>query len=460
VRASHGYAEQVAAERPVYGRTTGVGSNRDVVLADPDSHVLQLLRSHATAAGPSRAPERVRAMLAVRLNQLAAGGSGASLSVVEALEAMLQADALPDVREYGSVGTGDLAALAGTALALLGERPTSAPLPAVVPFGVHDALPFMSSNAAAIADAALACVELQDLSRAVAVTAALTFVAIDGNLEAFSPVIKQVTPFAGAAQVCRWMRGLVGSPAAAARIQDPFGLRTLPQVHGLALDCLALLDDVVRRTANAPSENPVLLPPTAAADGRPETPGALAHHGGFHAAYLGTAVSTALVTATQSAQLVQSRLACLMEPRITGLAPFLGDGVPGASGAMLLEYVAASALAELRGTPPVVQSAVLSRGAEDDASFASTAARRALDATGSLRVLLACELVAAVRALRARDRAGRGTGSAVLEQALALCAELPDDPRDRDLTPDLDLAGQLLTPLAELIRPDAGTPAG
>ena len=95
---SHEFAVRVSAQRPVYGRSTGVGANRDVVIDDPDRHALALLRSHATTAGPLREPQRVRAMVAVRLNQLAAGGSGVSPQLLDGLADMLAADALPPVR--------------------------------------------------------------------------------------------------------------------------------------------------------------------------------------------------------------------------------------------------------------------------------------------------------------------------------------------------------------------------
>ncbi|MEY9862841.1 histidine ammonia-lyase [Catenulispora sp. GAS73] len=440
---AHRFAERVAGERPVYGLTTGVGANRGIGVTDGAAHARSLLRSHATSAGSLRAAERVRAMLVVRLNQLAAGGSGASEAVVEGLAAMIAADALPEVREHGSIGTGDLTALATTALALIGDAPTTRPLPSRIVFGAHDSLPFISSNAAAIGDAALACTDLQILARASVVIAALTYLAVDGNPEAFAPVVERVTPFEGARRVCGWMRSLTAGAAPAARIQDPFGLRTLPQTLGPALDAFAHLDDVVSRMANAPSENPVVLP-------GPDDRGEIAHHGGFHAAYLTTAVDTAVITAAQSAKLVLARLATLVDPDFTGLPAFLGDGTPGASGVMVLEYVGSGALGDLRAaaTPAGLQTVVLSQGVEEDASFASLAARQALGAVGNLRILLACELVAAVRAVRSR---GISPGSDGLCQALSVCEKLPDSLADRDLSPDIELAEGLLPALAQIL---------
>jgi histidine ammonia-lyase len=372
-------------------------------------------------------------MLVVRLNQLAAGGSGASPALVDGLVAMLNADALPLVREFGSIGTGDLSALATTALALGGEGTTSAPLPLFVALGAHDALPFMSSNAATIGDSALAVVALRAYADAAMVVAALTFAAVDGNDEAFSNTMERTTPFPGARAVARRMRGLVGDLGPAARIQDPFSLRTIPQVHGAFLDALDRLDQVVTAMANAPAENPVIVPGVG-----------IAHHGGFHGAYLVQALDAVASALAQSAQLTFARCSLLNDPALTTLAAFLSDGTPGASGAMVVEYVAASVLGALRllAAPAGLQSVTVSRGVEDDASFASIAAGKLLAAVAEYRTLTACELVVAVRAVRMRSVAF-GPDSP-LRAALASCAALDASVADRDLTADLAIAETLL----------------
>jgi histidine ammonia-lyase len=416
----------VAEERPVYGRSTGVGANKGVDVGDGSQHALRLLRSHATSAGDLRSPRRVRAMLAVRSAQLAVAGSGVAPPIVEALVTMAGAETLPPVREYGSIGTGDLSALATTALALIGD--------ASVPFDENDALAFISSNAATLADAALAAADLSALAEASLAVAALTFVAVDGNAEAYARLVEQATPFPGARRVCRVMRHLTGD-AAPARIQDPFGLRALPQVHGVLLDALAALASIVEALASAGSENPVFG----------SDPPAVAHHGGFHMAYLATSLDTVRSAVAQAAQLSQARLGYLVDPALTGLRPFLGDGAPAASGVMVVEYVVASALAELRtaANPAAVQTVSISRGAEDDASFASLGARLAMGCVAAYRVVLAGELLAAVRAIRLRGLEPFGPVS----DLLARCAAMPGDAADRDLTADLALAADLLTGL-------------
>ena len=376
VEASYAFAEEVATTRPIYGRSTGVGANREFVLPEPDSQALQLLRSHATSSGARRSAERVRAMLVVRLNQLATDGNGINPKILDALAAMLEDDALPPVREGGSVGTADLAALATTALVLRGEIPITPPLTQTAEFGAGDALTFMSSNAAVVADAALAVAALDRLARSVLVVAAMGFASVSGNDEAFSRAVEVATPFPGARWVCRTMRELVEPTPTPARIQDPFGLRTFPQVHGALMDRLATASDVIVAMANAPSENPIVSATLG-----------VAHHGAFHAAYLVQALDELVLALAQTAQLSLARLTMLAEPAYTGLHPFLGDGTPAASGVMIVEYSAASALAELRAlaTPAGLQVVTLSRGVEEDASFATLAARQALEAATRYR---------------------------------------------------------------------------
>ena len=463
--ASHAFAAQALLRRPLYGRSTGVGANRTVPLTgDPDENAVLLLRSHATSAGPVRSAARIRAMLVVRLNQLAAGGSGVAPEILDGLLAMLGQEALPDVRELGGIGTGDLPALATTAVALLGEgrRPTGLP---AVRFGAGDGLAFISSNAATLGDAALAVAHLTESSRAALAVAALTFVAVNGNAEAYSDGALAATPFAGAKQVCLALRPLIGADRYGdrrnasgagmppARIQDPYGLRAMPQVHGPVLDQLVAARSIVERLVNAPTENPLLLADPAEPGG-----GLIAHHGGFHATYLRSAMDGLNLAVAQSSPLVLARLAMLMEPSFTGLAPFLGDGAPAASGVLICEYVAASAIGAIRANaqPAGLQSVTVSRGVEEDASFASLAAARALDIARDHRQLIACELVAAVRALRLQ-RAGPYPGS--VHDILDVVQALPRGEHDRDLTDDLAVAAGLVPALAAMVPGQDGDEA-
>jgi histidine ammonia-lyase len=431
---AHRLAVRITGERPVYGRTTGVGANKDTAVdrSDTAGHGTRILRSHATSAGPVRDARRVRAAMAIRLNQLGVGGSGARVEVLDALVALLNSDRVPPVREHGGVGTGDLGPMATIGLALPGLEWTA-----------DDALPFLSSNAATLADAALAASDLYDLARAQIAVAAMTFVAAAGQPEAFGETVESMPPYDGVRDVCTTMRDLMRGAPEPRRLQDPFALRCLPQVHGLVLDTLRQVRDRVEVGAATASENPVI-------DRARQT---LSHHGAFHAAYLASALDTARAALAGSAALSLRRVALLLDPELTGLAAFLGAGTPGASGAMGLEYAAASAVGDLRAlaAPAALQTVSLSRGVEDDASFASLGARQALDARSPYAVVLAGELVGALRAVRLQGLEPPQAGWGAIVRA---CADLPGaapgELADRDLTPDLDAAAAVLPDLARL----------
>ena len=102
---------------------------------------------------------------------------------------------------------------------------------------------------------------------------------------------------------------------------------------------------------------------------------------------------------------------------------------------MVLEYTASAALAELRqlAAPASLGTAVLSRGTEEHAAFSPQAARAAARMVPRLRTLLACELVAAVRALRQR---GLEPSGPELRTMYGQCRDrLPGDQADHPLTP-------------------------
>ncbi|WP_432153229.1 aromatic amino acid ammonia-lyase [Streptomyces tricolor] len=637
VRRARETADRLAATGRWYGRGTGVGAHRSVTVdpADETAHGLRLLRSHAGGAGSLLPARTVRAMLAVRANQLLAAGSGIHPSFVTALTEALRLGVHPAVNEYGGVGTGDLTALAQTALTLLGERRwltgegalaatagpdtsgdgplpgagealapvpagagaeagasgapaggtatgarpgpgagpgsgvglgsaagpgwgvgpgsgagpgpgegggpgtgpggrgssdegvpgggpsgyeagsgvggvlraaaaspgggrlggvrtaldagaapdrarrgaeratlTAAPgpsavdgsraggpasrgapggdrrageVPAPVTLRAGDALALLSSNALALAQAALAGHETEVLLRATHAVAALSLAAVSGSPEAYAAPVHALRPYPGPARAAAEVRRLLGLPdrptapgplSSDRRIQDPYGFRAFPQVHGAALDASAALRRIVEVEINCPTENPVLTP-----DGR------LHHHGGFFAAPLALALDGLNLALLKTAQLSAARLSALSRPDLTGLPAFLATGPAGSSGTMILEYTANSALAELRScaaAPASAGHAVLSHGLEEAAGFAGQAARQTARAGTAYATVLACELVVAVRALRLHRAPPAGPVFSLAASAL------PADPEDRPLTGDIATATELLPRLAEL----------
>ncbi|MGV9562308.1 aromatic amino acid ammonia-lyase [Streptomyces sp. NPDC003480] len=438
-------AQRLAATGRLYGRGTGVGAHRSVTVPahDEAGHGLRVLRSHAGGAGALLPAREVRAMLAVRANQLLAGGSGIQPAFVGALAEALRLGVHPAVNEYGGIGTGDLTALAQTGLTLIGERPwfgdPAGGLPAPVTPGPGDALALLSSNALALGQSALACHALSVLLRAAHAVAALSLAAVSGSLEAYAAPVHALRPYPGAARAAAGVRRLLGAPdrpgPAPGRIQDPYGFRAFPQVHGPALEAADRLRGILEVEINCPSENPLI-----------GEDGTAHHHGGFFAAPLGLALDGLCLALLGTARLSIARLTALGRPDLTGLTAFLASGPASSSGTMILEYTANSALADLRAcaAPASAGHAVLSHGLEEAASFASQAARQSLRAVDSYRIVLACELVVAVRALRVHP------APPDVPAFRAAAAALPDGTEDRPLTADVTAAAELLSGLSEL----------
>jgi histidine ammonia-lyase len=303
----------------------------------------------------------------------------------------------------------------------------------------------LSSNALALAQAALAGHDTELLLRATHAVAALSLAAVSGSPEAYAAPVHALRPYPGPARAAAEVRRLLGlpdRPAAAGplssgrRIQDPYGFRAFPQVHGAALDASAALRRIVEVEINCPTENPVLTP-----DGR------LYHHGGFFAAPLALALDGLNLALLKTAQLSAARLSALSRPDLTGLPAFLTTGPAGSSGTMILEYTANSALAELRSSaaaPASAGHAVLSHGLEEAAGFAGQAARQTARASTAYATVLACELVVAVRALRLHPVPPTSPAFVLAAAALPIGLE------DRPLTGDITTATELLPLLAEL----------
>jgi histidine ammonia-lyase len=442
-------ARATALVRPVYGRSTGVGANNSISLPKGgetgDVHGLNLLRSHAVDAGRALDRPVVRATLVIRLSQLAAGGSGINPAVAAALQSMINRDALPEIREFGGIGTADLPALAGTALTLMGERkPMGAlePVRLVDGWATEDALPFISSNALTIAQAVLAHQKLSVLLENLTSVSALSFTAMEGNPEAFSPEVARSADSPAVRHMAETLRTLVEATGPAARIQDPYCLRTLPQVLGSVAEELTTLGTLLETLVVSSHENPLVFGSVSDASN------GVAHHGLFQMTSLARRLDALHLALGASCATHLRRIDLLCDPAFTGLHRFLSHDDSGQSGVMMLEYVAAAAAGVIRSNaqPVSLQTVVLSLGAEEDASFASLAASR-LDHTVQAAVTMtAVELICAARALRMQGRTPSGIGPR-LSGALEAAFTLPAETRDRDLRPDIEQAALLVQQL-------------
>ncbi|HYZ67996.1 MAG TPA: aromatic amino acid lyase [Mycobacterium sp.] len=447
---AHEVAADISTRVAIYGRTTGVGANRTTSVSPTDTEYgMRLLRSHAVDAGDPLDDRTVRAMLAVRLVQLCVPGAGLDPKILTGLQTMLNEDALPELRQYASIGTGDLAPLAGTALTLIGERPASRPLTPMAPWGADSALPFMSSSALTVGRGCLALEELSRLERASSVIYMLSFLALDGNPEALSSVAAQASAAPYVATVAARLRSLLatkhGPDCRPRRIQDPYGLRVYPVAQATVLASLHSLETQLERTLNTAQENPLF----------DIEDGTVIHHGAFYQASLSLELDGTTLALALAAPITHSRIRMINDPDTNGGNAFLASDAAGSSGLMMIEYVAAGAIAEIRNAaqPASAGTLVLSRGAEEDATFASQGAQQLERSIAAYRVLLCCELVGAVRLLRQRrldDQFGGTVGD-----ALAIAGVLPRSTEDRDLRGDVAMAESLLDDIGRLVEEES-----
>ena len=454
-RAREAIVALLARGDELYGVTTGVGALRAyrVPKNSRERYSLSLLRSHACGAGQPLQVQLVRAAMATRANQIGAGGAGVARELLDALVGALNAGLTPFTRELGSLGTGDLTNLSDSALALLGEGrfwrgdelvDANAGLAdaGLQPARLRprDGLAFMSSNAVCIGHAALLVVDARQLLDAWLSVAALSFEAAAADPVVLDPRIHSWRHRPGQAAVAARMRELLAGLQQRARepgplgIQDPYPFRAQPQVDGAVYDALLALEETVGHELNFAGENALIVPgeDIALPNGNP------------HAAPLANAIDGLRTAIAQSAALIAARVSTMLDAGLTGLPPFLARRPGPESGALVLEYTAHAAVAEVRSlvTPVAAQTVSVSRGVESHSSLAPIAARRAHETLRALRVAVATELVVSVRALRLAGHEPVGAGTARLWRAAS--ERLDPDLDDRPLHPDIEAARVLI----------------
>jgi len=454
-RAREAIVALLARGDDLYGVTTGVGALRAyrVPKNSRESYSLSLLRSHACGAGRPLEVQLVRAAMATRVNQIGAGGAGVARELLDGVVGALNAGLTPFTRELGSLGTGDLTNLSDIALALLGEGRfwrgdelvdanvglADAGLGAAR-LGPRDGLAFMSSNAVSIGHAALLVIDARRLLDAWLSVAALSFEAAAADPVVLDPRIHSWRHRPGQAAVAARMRELLGGLDRRARepgplgIQDPYPFRAQPQVDGAVYDALLALEETVGHELNYAGENALIVAgeDIALPNGNP------------HAAPLANAIDGLRTALAQSAALIAARVSTMLDTGLTGLPPFLARRPGPESGALVLEYTAHAAVAEVRSlvTPVAAQTVSVSRGVESHSSLAPIAARRAHETLRALRVAVATELVVSVRALRLAGHEPVGTGTRLLWRAAT--ERLDPELADRPLHPDIEAARALI----------------
>ena len=447
--------EIVESERTVYGINTGFGPLCDVKISEEETAQLQynLIISHAVGVGKPIAKELSKVMMISKIHALSKGFSGVSLEVIERLIFMLQEDIIPVVPEQGSVGaSGDLAPLAHLVLPLLGlgkvwqnnEIRNTADVLAekeIKPLilGPKEGLGLINGTQFILAHAILGLNKFEYLLDLADLTAALSLEAYRGSASPFKKELHDIRPFSGSKKVAaRMLKFLKNSENLHAhefcdRVQDPYSMRCVPQVHGASRNAYEHLKNLAEIELNSVTDNPIVLSAEESISG-----------GNFHGQLLALPLDYCTLAAAELGNISDRRSYLLLEGKF-GLPRLLTESSGLNSGFMIPQYTSAALVTENKTLcfPASADSIPTSLGQEDHVSMGSISGRKFNQVLGNLENILAVELMFGAQGLEFRRPA---KCSKYVENAYALIrtkVEKLEDDR---------LIGEDMLAIAELIR--------
>ncbi len=439
-----------------YGINTGFGTLAEIRIDKKDLKELQrnLILSHAAGVGnPLTIPE-ARGLLLLRANVLAKGFSGIRLPTLELVLAMLNRGVTPVVPERGSVGaSGDLAPLAHLALVLIGEGEAffegarmhgaealkKAGL-TPVELQAKEGLTLVNGTQAMGAVGGLCLARALELAELYDVAGAMTLEGLLGSHKPFLPEVHEVRPHDGQKAVAANMRSvlmnseLVDTHVNCTKVQDPYSMRCIPQVHGAARDGLAFARKTLDVEFNSGTDNPLVFPET----------GAIISAGNFHGQPLSLVLDVLAMSLTQLMSISERRVEQLVNPALSGLPAFLAKNSGLNSGFMIAQVTAAALVAEARiyCHPASVDSIPSSAGREDHVSMGMTAALKARSVTTFATQALAIELLVAAQALDLRAPLKPGRGARAAHELVR--SKVPHMEKDRELHRDISAVVALI----------------
>lgn len=401
----------VAGGDTVYGVNTGFGLLASTRIPDDRLAELQtnLILSHSAGLGEPLSRHVTRLMIVLKLLGLGRGHSGVRPLVIEALESLLEHDAMPLIPAQGSVGaSGDLAPLAHMTAALMGHGSmdiagevlsAKAALDRLgmeaLQLGPKEGLALINGTQASAAIALDALFAGERVFSAAIAAGALSVDALKGSVKPFDPRISDLRGQPGQIRVAAAFRELlagsdiVASHARCGKVQDPYSFRCQPQVMGASLDLLQNAARTLTIEAGAVTDNPILFP---------DENGAISG-GNFHAQPVAFAADTIAMALCEVGSISERRSAVLIDPKMSGLPPFLTEDSGVNSGLMITQVTAAALVSENKSLafPASVDSVPTSAGQEDHVSMAPIAGRKAGQIARNAAGVIAVELITAAQ---------------------------------------------------------------
>ena len=439
----------VEDEKTIYGITTGFGALSDVVISKKDTRKLQdnILMSHAAGVGDSLDEHTARAIMALRIKDLARGHSGIRLETVEHLAALLNWGAWPVIPEKGSVGaSGDLAPLAHLALVLVGlgeavfkgQRMSGRQVLSKcglkpIQLEAGEGLALVNGTQVMTGIGGLAVFDAANLSKMTDIAAAMSLEVLMGSRTEFNRRIHQIRPHPGQAAAADNMERLVQnseiitSHKDCSRIQDAYTLRCSPQVHGATKDAIDYCRRVIETEMNSSTNNPLIY-----ADDQDFLLG-----GNFHGQPVALALDFLSMAVSELANISERRIERLVNPMLSGLPAFLVSDGGLNSGFMIAQYTAAALVSENKVLchPASVDSIPTSANKEDHVSMGTISARQCRDVISNTEDVIAIELLCGAQALDLFTNLKPGEGTLAAYQSIRKTITHLDS--DRILTDDI-----------------------
>ncbi|MDV6252328.1 histidine ammonia-lyase [Vibrio sp. EA2] len=437
-----------ASDKAVYGINTGFGPLCDTQISPEETHLLQknLLITHAVGVGEPIAKPISKLMLITKVHALSQGYSGIRLEVVQRMLSFIELDLIPVVPEQGSVGaSGDLAPLSHLFLPLIGEGefwqgdsivPAAQALRenGLEPLELHakEGLALINGTQFILSHAITALTKMRYLLDLADLAGAMSIEGMQGSGSPFREELHLTRAFVGNIEVAARMRRFfegsenMASHADCVRVQDPYSLRCIPQVHGASRNAFNHLKELAEIEMNSVTDNPIVISSEEAISG-----------GSFHGQPLAMVLDYASIAAAELGNIADRRCYLLLEG-LHGLPRLLTSSGGLNSGMMIPQYATAALVTENKSLcfPPSADSVPTSMGQEDHVSMGSISGRKLNQILGNLEKILAIELMYAAQAIEFRRP---HKCSDLIEENFQIIREkVAKLEEDRLLKPDID----------------------
>ncbi|WP_334055838.1 histidine ammonia-lyase [Polaribacter sp. P097] len=402
------------SDKVVYGINTGFGPLCDVKISKEETNLLQrnLLITHAVGVGENINKRLSKLMMICKVHALCQGFSGVRLKLIERIVFFIENDLLPTVPKQGSVGaSGDLAPLSHLFLPLIGEGDfwvndeiyTAKEILEIynldpIELEAKEGLGLINGTQFILAHTITGLAKMEYLLDLADVSGAMSIEGYKGSSSPFKAELHEIRPFKGAIDVAKRMRNLfkdsqnIASHENCERVQDPYSMRCIPQVHGASRNAFNHLLELAEIEMNSVTDNPIVLSETEAISG-----------GNFHGQPLAMALDYCSIAASELGNIADRRCYLLLEGKY-GLPRLLTKSGGLNSGFMIPQYTTAALVTENKSLcfPPSADSIPTSLGQEDHVSMGSISGRKLNQILENLEKILAIELLYAAQALEFR----------------------------------------------------------